>query len=277
MTEQTQAPVVIDPAILHDTVASRLKRVRVALGLKSAEMAKHIGIGGSKYSNLETDKAKLSDEEFASIDQVLAVHGVPAGWLKGEAIDPAAYANIPAPVGADLGREIWDYPDDALLGELGRRLAEASYAQAVVRAPEAAQAIVEEHGVVVVEPAQPIPAPSDPVAPPAVDVPLPLAAPIVELPVPAAVPQPAPIMEAPIAPAALPPVVEQVQVAPAAAAPVDLTSVVGGPAVSPSTSSFDQPVAVEVGERPLIDVLVEQYGPNGVPPVAFVPPTPAAV
>jgi transcriptional regulator with XRE-family HTH domain/predicted transcriptional regulator len=215
---------------LDDTIASRLKRVRGALGLKSAEMADHLGIGASKYSGLETGKGPCDDALLEQFDNALAVNGVPAGWLKGEAVTLLATDTVNQ-------IEIWEFSSEALLGEIGRRLAAPEEADPIAPAVVFAQAHPDESMPLAAPIVLTPPLPSIPVAPPAVDVPLPL-----EL--------------APIAP-----VVTFVS----APTPIDnevsaITALIGSaPALTPPPT-FEQPAVIPEVPVAAIDVLLAQMG-----------------
>lgn len=255
---------------LEDSFPSRLRRVRDALELKSADMGKHLGMGASKYSDLETGKRKPDEELIAQIEGVLEANGVPAGWL---ANGPEGAAALPQP--DVVVREIWDFEDDDLLSEISRRLFErARYSdqlhEASIPAPISVSAAAAQEAPEDLSAGMPNPpAPSHPVAPPALDIPLPMPA---ETPAPA----PAPLPQ-PLPPAEVPQVVYQ-QPAPAPAAD-PVYALIGQPADPAATGplGFEQPVDVGVVDVPLIDMLMDQYGPDGQPPAQFVPQQPAVV
>lgn len=105
---------------LLDSYAIRLKSVRSGLGLKSAEMAAHLGLSSSKYSQLETGKSVPKADAQSDIDAALERNGVPAGWLTGTIVPTSL--DEPAPT---VGFDIASLTHDDLLAELGRRLYDA--------------------------------------------------------------------------------------------------------------------------------------------------------
>lgn len=236
----------IDISTLDDTVASRLKRVRTALGLKSAEMAEHLGFGASKYSNLESGRAQPKDVDIEQISDALQANGVPPGWI---ASGPPPTTGEPAEPGP-AALEVWDISDEVLLGEVGRRLAGRG-------------AIIEAYGEVGTDVEASVAAAIErTVAETEVPAPPPPPAAVVPAPVPAA-PALNPFAPAPPAPS--------VQI-PATATIEGQNVVVAFPFVQPAA-----PTDAE-RERTVVEMMLEQFGEAGptIPP-AFVPAQPTPV